>query len=59
MLLVAVAAFGVCLTLRKRWAWSFTLLVLPLLLNMVVCLSLLIPTLQMLGGLSARLAAGP
>ena len=53
---IMVATFLACIAIRKKWAWDFALLVLPLLMNLVVCLSLFIPTLLMLRGLSDRLA---
>ena len=50
---IAVAAFATCMYLRKPWAWNFTLLVLPLLINLIVMLSLFVPTLALLAGITA------
>ena len=54
--LIAVAALAGCVAIRKKWAWSFTLLVLPLMINVVVCLGLFVPTLELLRELSGRVA---
>src|SRR5208283_2742416 len=54
---IAIAAIVLCAVLRNRWAWGFALLVLPLLVNSFVTLSLFIPTLDLLEGLSGQLAA--
>jgi len=52
----AVIALAICMVVRKKWAWGFALLVLPLLINSFVSLSLLMPTLVMLRNLPGQLA---
>jgi hypothetical protein len=45
---IGICAVIICGALRKKWAWGFGLLVLPLLVNSLVTFSLFIPTLQLL-----------
>ena len=53
---IMTIAFLVCLLMKKRAAWGFALLVLPLLINVVISLSLFVPTLALLDGLIHQLA---
>jgi hypothetical protein len=55
---VAIVALLFCLGIRKRWAWSFSLMVLPLLLNVLLLVSLYNSTLELAMGLQ-WLAANP
>jgi hypothetical protein len=54
---VAIIAFLFCLGIRKRWAWNFSLIVLPLLLNVFVLVSLYLPTMELAIGLQDWFAA--
>lgn len=51
---VALATLIVCLALGRRshWPWLFLLLLLPLVVNVLVCASLYFPYMEMLEGLS-------
>lgn len=56
--IAALVAFGCCLAIRRNWAWSFLLLLLPMMLNVFILVSLYLPTMYLVIGLQDQLAAG-
>ena len=51
-----VVAILIGFAVRKRWAWAFLMIVLPLWLNIIVLVCLFLPTMQLLIGLVEQLA---
>ena len=56
---ITLAAFLVCIGLgrRSRWPWLFLLIALPFILNVLVCVSIYVPSMELLEGLIAGLKA--
>ena len=48
---ITIAAFVACVVLgkRSRWAWPFLLILLPLILNVLVCVSFYLPLMELHG----------
>ena len=53
---IGVVALVICIAVRKKWAWGFTLLVLPLLISLFITMSLFLPTLELLRGIAGQFA---